>query len=104
MTVRQWVAHCGLDPRRHESGSSLHRRPRISRQGNIHLRGALYMPALVAIRVDARTRAFYEALLARHKYPKQAIVAVMRKLLHAIYGMFLHDTLYDPSKCYPNAA
>jgi transposase len=104
MTVRQWVAHCGLDPRRHESGSSLHRRPRISRQGNIHLRGALYMPALVAIRVDARTRAFYEALLARHKYPKQAIVAVMRKLLLAIYGMFLHDTVYDPSKCYPNAA
>lgn len=103
MTARQWVAHSGLDPRQYESGTSVHRRPRISRQGNNHLRAALYMPALVAIRVDGRTQTFYEALLARRKRPKQAIVAVMRKLLHAIFGMFLHDALYDSTKCYPHA-
>jgi len=104
MTVRQWVAHSGLDPRHLESGSSIHRPPRISRAGNTHLRHALYMPALVAIRVDVAVGHFYRTLLGRQKRPKQAIVAIMRKLLHAIYGMFLHDEVYDATKCYPQAA
>jgi transposase len=104
MTVRQWVAHSGLDPRPYESGRSIHRPPRISRAGNVHLRHALYMPAPVAVRVDAAVRRFYVTLLGRQKRPKQALVAIMRKLLHAIYGMFRHDELYDAAKCYPRAA
>jgi transposase len=104
MTVRQWVAHSGLDPRHYTSGSSIHRAPRISRTGNGHLRGALYMPALVAIRVDAAVKTFYATLLSRQKRPKQALVAVMRKRLHAIYGMFRHDEVYDAAKCSPRAA
>lgn len=100
MTVRQWVAHAGLDPRPFTSGTSVHRAPRISRTGNAHLRAALYMPALVAVRCDPHARRFYETLRGRQKKPKQALVAVMRKLLHAIYGMFLHDETYAPTKCY----
>ena len=98
MTVRQWVAHSGLDPRHIESGTSLRRPSRISRQGNRHLRAALYMPALVAIRYEPNVQAFYDALLARGKKPLQAIVAVMRKLLHSIYGMFEHDADFDGEK------
>jgi len=30
----------------------------------------------------------------------QATVATMRKLLHAIYGMFKHDQLFDGRKFY----
>jgi transposase len=30
----------------------------------------------------------------------QALVAVMRKLLHAIYGMFKHDQRFDGLKFY----
>jgi len=104
MTVRQWVAHCGLDPRPWDSGRSIHRPARISRTGNARLRAALYMPALVAIRCDAHVRRFHDALLARNKKPMQAIVAVMRKMLHAIYGMFANDETYDPGKCYRVAA
>ena len=33
LTVRQWVAHSGLDPAHHESGSSVRQRSRISRAG-----------------------------------------------------------------------
>jgi len=44
--------------------------------------------------------AFYQHLLNRGKTKLQAIVAVMRKLLHAIFGMFKHDQLFDGSKIY----
>lgn len=103
MNRRQWVAHAGLDPAHFESGSSINKPSRISRTGNKHLRAALYMPALVAIRHQPGVKAFYEALLQRGKKPMQGIVAVMRKLLHAIWGMFTNDQLYDPRKFYAAA-
>jgi Transposase IS116/IS110/IS902 family len=48
LTVREWVAHSGLDPAHEISGSSVRKASRISRAGNRRLRRALYMPALVA--------------------------------------------------------
>jgi len=98
MTVRQWVAHAGLDPRAHQSGTSVDKPARISKVGNAHIRRALYMPALVAVQHDAHVRAFFEKLVARGKTPLQAYVAVMRKLLHAIYGMLTTRTTFVAAK------
>jgi transposase len=104
LTVRQWVAHSGLDPVHQDSGASVHKRSRISRAGNRHLRRALYMPALSAVRWDPHMKAFYEALQARHKTKLQAIIAVARKLLHAIYGIFRSRTAYDGNILFPQLA
>ena len=101
LDVRQWVASSGLDVREYSSGSSVHKKARISKAGNRHLRRALYMPALVAVRFDPHLRAFYQRLLAAGKFKMQALVAVMRKLLHAIFGMFKHHQAYDGSKVFP---
>lgn len=101
LSVRQWVAHSGLDPAHHDSGSSVHKRSRISRAGNRYLRRALYMPALVAVRHDPHLRAFYQVLVARHKAKLQALMAVARKMLHAIFGMFRWRTAYDGSRLFP---
>ena len=100
MDARQWVASAGLDPREYSSGRSVHKKVRISKTGNRHLRRALYMPALVAVQHDPHLRAFYQHLLARGKAKMQALVAVMRKLLHAIFGMFKHHQPYDGSKLF----
>src|SRR6266478_3816407 len=51
LAAPQWVAHAGLDPRPYDSGTSVHRPRRISKNGNRHL-PPLYMPALVAIQHD----------------------------------------------------
>lgn len=96
----QWVAYAGLDPREYASGTSVHKKVRISKAGNKHLRRALYMPALVAVQHQAQVRAYYEHIQARGKTKMQALVATMRKLLHAIYGMFKHDQLFDGQKVY----
>jgi transposase len=98
MTVRQWVAHAGLDPRAHQSGTSVDKPARISKVGNAHIRRVLFMPALVAVQRNLHVRAFFEKLFARGKTPLQAYVAVMRKLLHAIYGMFTTRTPFLAEK------
>lgn len=102
LSVRQWVAHSGLDPVHQVSGTSVHKPSRISRAGNRHLRRVLYMPALVAIRHDPHLRAFYTTLVARHKAKMQALIAVARKLLHAIYGILKSQTPYDGDKLFPH--
>ena len=96
--ARQWVAFSGLDPRIFKSGTSVEKRPRISRGGSRHLRHALYMPALVALRREPHLRGFYERLLSHGKARLQAVVAVMRKLLHALFAMFRTNQPYDGSK------
>ncbi len=98
MTVRQWVAHAGLDPRAHQSGTSVDKPARLSKVGNSHIRRALFMPALVAVRHEPHVKAFFDKLVARGKTPLQAYVAVMRKLLHAIYGMFTTNTVFVGEK------
>jgi transposase IS116/IS110/IS902 family protein len=98
LDARQWVAFSGLDPSQFTSGTSVDKRPRISRGGSRHLRRALYMPALVALRRDPHLAAFYQRLLARGKARLQAVVAVMRKLLHALFAMFRLNQSYDESR------
>jgi transposase len=100
MTARHLVAYAGLDPRAKESGSSVKQPRRISKVGNVHLRRALYMPALAAIRFNPNVRAYAEHLRANGKAEMVIIVAVMRKLLHAIHGMLKHRTRFDPEKFY----
>ena len=104
LAAPQWVAHAGLDPRPYESGTSVHRPRRISKVGNRHLRAALYMPALVAIQHEPNVKAFYDKLVAAGKKPMQAVVAVMRKLLHAIWGMLKHDQDFDGEKFFKMTA
>ncbi|MCP4663611.1 MAG: IS110 family transposase [bacterium] len=100
MTPRQWVALAGLDPRIFQSGTSLDLQARISKMGNRALRAALFMPALVASRHEPHVKAFYDMLIGRQKAPLQAIVAIMRKLLHSIHGMLRTDTDFDGAKFY----
>ena len=98
MTGKQWVAHAGLDPRPYESGISTNKPRRITKAGNRYLRDALFFPALVASQKDPHVKAYYEKLVARGKKPLQAIVAIMRKLLLAIWGMLKNDELWNGNK------
>jgi transposase len=46
---------------------------------------------MFASRSEPKVKAFYEKLLAKRKTKMQSLIAVMRKLLHAIHGMLRHD-------------
>ncbi len=69
----------GLAPLARDSDQ--HRGKRFIRGGRAHLRQAIYMPALVAVRFNASLKAKYDALRAVGKAPKVALTAVMRKLV-----------------------
>jgi len=96
-SARQIAAHAGVTPKQHQSGTSVHGKPRLSKMGNARLRKALYFPAMVAIRHNPIIMALAERLRARGKTEMCLIGAAMRKLLHLVYGVVKHDTKFDPN-------
>lgn len=94
-SARQLAAFLGLTPCHASSGTSLHKPGQLSGRGNAVLRAKLYMPALSATQHNPQLSAFYQLLLARGKTPKQAITAVMRKLVHLCYGVVKNQTPYQ---------
>jgi transposase len=78
----------GLAPMARDSGQ--HRSKRFIRGGRAHLRQALSMPTLVAVRFNPTMKAKYQALRAAGKAPKVALTAIMRKLL-ILANALLHD-------------
>lgn len=93
--ARQVAAYAGLTPKHFQSGTSVHGKPHLSKIGNAHLRKILYFPALSAMTHNPILRAFAERLRDRGKPSMCIIGAVMRKLLHLVYGLVKHDTKFD---------
>ena len=101
---RALVSLAGLAVTRHDSGTSVHGKPKIDRHGRMGLRRILYLCAVSAIRWDAHMQGFAARLQARGKPLKVVRVAAMRKLLHIVYGVWKHEADYDPTLAFPQVA
>lgn len=82
-----FAAYVGVVPGLKQSGKNGSRRAACAPMGNARLRRALWMPVVGAVRRNAWLKPFYDGLIARGKPPKLALVAAMRKLLHAAYSV-----------------
>lgn len=96
-SAKALAAFVGVTPRQRSSGTSVRGRTTMSRIGNTSLRAALYMPGLVARRHNPILNAFAERLIANGLAKKAAIGAVMRKLVHLIYGVVKSGKPFDPN-------
>ncbi|MCI0713419.1 MAG: IS110 family transposase [Chloroflexi bacterium] len=94
--VRQLVAVAGLNPRHHQSGTSIRGKTPISKMGHASLRATLYMPAGVAKTHNPVLRAFAQRLEQHDLHGMEIIVVVMRKLLHLVYGILKSGQPFDP--------
>jgi transposase len=98
------VSLAGLAIKEHRSGSSVRGQAQIDRHGRKDLRQTMYMSALVAKRVSHQMHAWAAGLQAAGKPKKVIVVAVMRKLLHIVYGVWKNGQDYQPALAFPNAA
>ncbi|MDA7501805.1 IS110 family transposase [Chitinophagales bacterium] len=102
-SVSQLISYAGYDIVENESGK-YKGKTRISKRGNVHIRAALYMPALTAsTRAKAPLKDYYERLFNKNgQIFKKASVAVQRKLLVLIYTLWKKKEAYDPNYLNPN--
>ncbi len=95
--VQEAVAFAGLDPRQRISGTSVRGKPRLSKVGHGAIRHALYMPALVTVTKTAWGRVLRDRLRGAGKPPMVIIGAMMRKLLHVVFGVLKSGKPFDPT-------
>ncbi|MDL1872948.1 IS110 family transposase [Deltaproteobacteria bacterium PRO3] len=95
-SVKQLVAFAGLNPRQYMSGSAVYKKAHISKTGSSRVRKMLFMPALVAKTKGEGFKAFEKQLLKNGKAKMVVVGAIMRKLLHIIYGVLKNNKPFDP--------
>jgi len=91
----QVVSYAGYDVVENESGT--HKgKTRISKKGNSRIRRALHMPALCA--VTHKQKPFvdlFERTFEKHRIKMKSYVAVQKKLLVLIYGLWKNNEAFD---------
>jgi transposase len=96
-SARQLAAYAGVTPRHFVSGSSVHKRSRITKTGNINIRRILYMSAVSAKKYNQIVAPFCLRLLQKGLTPMQVVCAAIHKLLHLIFGILKNGKAYDPN-------
>lgn len=96
--AKQLAAFFGLTPRQRESGQ-YRGKTCLSKYGNPAVRKALFMPALSVKRSNRALKPFITRLENNGLKPKAIVGAIMRKLIHVIYGMLKSGQEFNPELC-----
>lgn len=101
--VRAAVAFVGLSPKARESGTSLRGKAMLCKMGHSRLRKLLYMPAMNAMRFNPAASALAARLRDAGKPGKLILGAIMRKLVHWIYGVLKSGQRFDVNRALAKA-
>ena len=94
----QVIAYAGLDIEVKESGK-WKGQAKLSKRGSGRLRRILYLAAVRCIRLPGSAfGAYYHRLLGRGMKKRDALMAVMRKMLVVAYRLLKTEESYDPTK------
>lgn len=96
--ARELAAWAGVTPCHYQSGTSGRTSTPITKIGSSNLRRALFMPAMNARVFNPILKDFGDRLKENGKKPKQIIIAIMRKLIHLIYGILKSKEPFNPEK------
>lgn len=98
------TAFAGLDPVPFSSGTSVYRRPAISKMGDADIRRLLFLCALGGNRAkNTPLTQFYQRLVTKHKPRMVALVACARKILVWAFAVFRSGEPFDPARAMSKA-
>jgi transposase len=103
-SARQLAAFWGVVSKKTSSGTSVRGKDRLSKHGSPLARKRLFLCALAAMRSDPDMQRWVIELRAKGKNGSVIVGAVMRKLVHSIYGILKSGQPYDRTKAWPQHA
>ena len=93
--VRKLICYCGVAPFKHESGTSIRGRTKVSHLANKKLKTLLTMAAICAVRFDPDLKQKYEQKVREGK-PKMSVLNIIRaKLIQRIFAVVRRQTVYE---------
>lgn len=100
---KSWIAYCGLDVAIKESGT-WRGHGKITKRGPAWMRKRLIQAAWGAAMTCSQGRLYYDALKAKGRKHKEALVIMAKKLLSIMYTLIVHHKKFDYSKAFQIAA
>lgn len=88
------IAFIGIDPKVHQSGSSIDKYRKISKRGNTILRTRLYNACSVAVLHDNQFKDYFHKKKDQGKPYRVALVATMNKMARVIHSVWTSGTPY----------
>ena len=102
-SAKSWIAYTGLDVAIRESGT-WRGHGKITKRGPAWLRKRLYQAAWGAAMTCNQGRLYYDALKAKGRKHKEALVIIAKKLLSIMHAVIVHQKTFDYSKAFQVAA
>lgn len=93
---KQLASYAGLDVVLNDSGKR-RGKTKISKKGNSHLRQAVYMPALSAIRWNKELNNLFIRIVNKRSIKMIGVTAVARKMLLLVYTLWKKDQEFTPN-------
>jgi len=94
---KQLTSYAGFDVVDKSSGTSVRKKPRISKKGNKHLRKAMYFPAITNVKYDKQYQNLYHRIEAKSGIKMKGYTAIQRKLLLLMHALWKKNECYDPN-------
>lgn len=94
------IAFIGIDPKVHQSGSSIDKHRHISKRGNTILRTRLYNACSVAVLRPNQFRNYFIKKESEGKPFRVALVATMNKMTRVIHSVWTNNTPYREPPAY----
>ena len=97
---KQFISFLGLSPRIYESGSSVHKTPKINKRGSSAIRRILFLNAFSCVRFNDKFKKRYDHLISKGKSKKVALVAVMCAIVRYLKSLFPLNESYINESLY----
>lgn len=93
--AKQFACYCGVVPFDFSSGTSIHKRSRVSPMANINLKTLLHMSALSAIAMKGEMREYFIRKVSQGKNKMSVINAIRNKLVLRIFSVIKKNQSYQ---------
>lgn len=94
-TPKQLACYCGVAPFEHSSGTSIHKRPRVSHMANKTLKKQLHLCAMSAKTHDPELKAYFDRKEKEGKSKMLLINNVRNKLVHRVCAVIKRQAPYE---------
>lgn len=99
--AKQFACYAGVAPFKHQSGSSIRGKTRVSRLANMTMKKLLHLAAMAAIKSSEELQLFYRRKVALGKNKMSVINAVRNKLISRVFACVKEHRNYE--KIYQHA-
>ena len=93
--AKQFACYSGVAPFKHESGSSIRVRARVSKLANMKMKRLLHLAAMSAIQSSSELKLYYNRKVSEGKNKMSVINAVRNKLINRVFVCINQQRNYE---------